>query len=234
MDIEMKLKPIGLFHTVFKEKFGIPRQSGIAKEADGLISLNLDNASEMIEGLEGFSHIWVLFYFHENSNKSEISKIKPPRLGGKKIGVLATRSPHRPNPIGLSLVKVENIDGKNIFVSGVDVLTETPVIDIKPYIRDYDSVSESFAGWTEEVEDASYGVEFSRVALHQADSYFHDKNEKDRFLSLIKSVVEKDPRPIAYRNKKHQGFLHGMSLGNQNVQFSFDGERFNVENIEPR
>lgn len=137
----LQLKPIGVIKTVFAEKRAVPRQANIADTILSTIELSKDlytNPEQSLETLEEFSHFWVIYHFHKNESHSK-PKISPPRLDGKKVGVLATRSPHRPNPIGMSLVRLHKIEGSTIYFYGSDMVDETPVLDIKPYIPSYDS-----------------------------------------------------------------------------------------------
>ncbi|XP_075216225.1 tRNA (adenine(37)-N6)-methyltransferase isoform X2 [Lycorma delicatula] len=141
-DDEILLQPIGMISTDFNQKRGIPRQPGIGCRIQGRIKLNnkvFTNPEHALEGLEGFSHMWVLFYFHRNGSNHVKAKVSPPRLNGIRTGVFGTRSPHRPCPIGLSLVHISHIDGTSVYFSGVDMLDGTPVLDLKPYIPSYDN-----------------------------------------------------------------------------------------------
>jgi len=129
------MKPIGSLESCFREKFGTPRQSGFVSNARAKLTLVNEINSSSFEGLEEFSHVWVVFVFHvgvEDYNAQK-TKIKPPKLSGKKMGVFATRSPHRFNPIGLSIAKIDRVDGRTIHLSGLDLIHGTPVLDIKPY-----------------------------------------------------------------------------------------------------
>lgn len=128
----ISMQPIGEFDTCFPEKFGTPRQSQYAIDARGTIRLYSHISPDSLLGIETFSHIWVLFLFHEAQGSLQ-AKVRPPRLDGLKQGVFATRTPHRPNPIGMSVLRVIGIEGGEIKVTGVDVITGTPVLDIKPY-----------------------------------------------------------------------------------------------------
>lgn len=135
---------IGYIKTCFKEKNGIPRQGSVCPLSKAELCINgvqeFTNPSHALDGLESFSHVWLLFIFHKNSNNSLKAKVRPPRLDGRKIGVFASRSPHRPSPIGLTLARLDNIQGNKLFLSAIDILDGTPILDIKPYIPDYDSV----------------------------------------------------------------------------------------------
>lgn len=136
------MSEIGIIKTNFPEKRGIPRQPNICSDSIGKLVLSNDvftNPEHSLEGLEEYSHMWILYYFHKNESTHVRAKVAPPRLNGIRTGVFATRSPHRPCPIGLSLVKIEKVEDKTIFFSGVDMVDGTPVFDIKPYIPQYDS-----------------------------------------------------------------------------------------------
>ena len=151
-------KPIGYLESPFKEKFGIPRQAGLAPEARAVVRLD-PAMRDGLQGLEGFSHVWILFVFHGHENDDGKLLVRPPRLGGtRKMGVFATRSPHRPNPIGLSLVRLEGVEPDEsspaIHVSGVDFLDGTPVLDIKPYLPGGDIArGEVRTGWLEKAPE---------------------------------------------------------------------------------
>ncbi|XP_043257187.1 tRNA (adenine(37)-N6)-methyltransferase [Colletes gigas] len=141
-DDNVKLKPIGIISTWFPCKRGTPRQPGICGNVPGKILLYnsiYTNPAHALEGLQDFSHMWVLFYFHRNDSTHVRAKVAPPRLNGTKTGVFSTRSPHRPCPIGLSLVKITRIENHTIYFEGVDMVDKSPVLDIKPYIPLYDS-----------------------------------------------------------------------------------------------
>ena len=129
------MKPIGFLESCFREKFGTPRQSGFVQSAKAKLTLINSINSSSLEGLEEFSHVWVIFVFHAGSEEynAQKAKIKPPKLEGKKMGVYATRSPHRFNPIGLSIAKLDRIDDRTVHLSGIDLIHGTPVLDIKPY-----------------------------------------------------------------------------------------------------
>ncbi|XP_054016150.1 tRNA (adenine(37)-N6)-methyltransferase [Hylaeus anthracinus] len=141
-DDTVKLKPIGVVSTWFPCKRGTPRQPGICAKVPGKLLLYnsiYTNPDHALEGLQDFSHMWVLFYFHKNDATHVRAKVAPPRLNGTKTGVFSTRSPHRPCPIGLSLVKITRIENHAIYFEGVDMVDQSPVLDIKPYIPQYDS-----------------------------------------------------------------------------------------------
>ncbi|KAJ8708731.1 hypothetical protein PYW08_010113 [Mythimna loreyi] len=141
-------KPIGVIETAFHNKRGVPRQPTVMANAKGTVVINncvFNNPDHALIGLEEFSHIWILFHFHMTESTNSPAKVAPPRLRGERRGVFSTRSPHRPCPIGLSLVKIESIEGNKIHFLGVDMVNGTPVLDVKPYIPQYDYPAPAFA-----------------------------------------------------------------------------------------
>ena len=208
----------------YKEKFAIPRQPGLVSAATGKISLiNQANNIELVRGLEQFSHIWLLFIFHATKQQGWKPLVRPPRLGGnKKLGVLSTRSTFRPNPIGMSVVKLEEITcikkQVTLHVSGIDLLDQTPIIDIKPYIPYSDAIPSAQAGFAQEQPNKSLTVTFTLQAektLQQLSDKYSDLK------SLIEQVLAQDPRP-AYKQKKTQ---HKASL---NMPAMFDDKVYGI------
>jgi tRNA-Thr(GGU) m(6)t(6)A37 methyltransferase TsaA len=175
---------IGIIHSPYKEKFSIPRQPGLTTIQSTIELTPPFNRAEALMGLENFSHIWVIFEFHETAPTDETSlTVRPPRLGGNtKQGVFATRSPFRPNNIGLSLVKIENIFNTKIVISGGDFLDKTPVIDIKPYIKKIESLPDAQSGWTDQLKSKKLDVIFECVCPIQLQQ------------SIIE-ILSLDPRP---------------------------------------
>jgi tRNA-Thr(GGU) m(6)t(6)A37 methyltransferase TsaA len=184
------MKTIAIIHSPFKEKFSIPRQPGL-HELESVIELVSPYVrSEALTGLEAFSHLWVIFEFHQTKPTDENSlSVRPPRLGGNtKQGVFATRSPYRPNNIGMSLVKIKSISGNSITVTGGDFLDQTPVYDIKPYLKEIESIPEAVSGWTDTIENKKLDVVFDcECAL--------DLKEK------IIQVLCLDPRPRFHEDR---------------------------------
>ena len=198
----MRVEPIGVVESCFKEKFGIPRQAGLAASATATIHLPLARFRDAVEGLDEFSHLWVIFAFH--ANKGWKPRVRPPRLGGsRKIGVFASRSPHRPNPIGLSAVKLERIERSKteilIHVSGADLLDGTPVLDIKPYISYADSIPRARSGWVKEEKQHRLSVSFSPTVTSQLRST--DPTGRRKLRPLIRELISQDPRPAFQREK---------------------------------
>ena len=228
--------PVAIVESCYKAKFGIPRQPGLIQEAKGGIRLlppyNQPNA---VRGLEDFSHIWVLFVFHESIREKWKATVRPPRLGGdRRIGVFASRSPFRPCPIGLSVLKLEGIDigghGKIVLkVSGLDMVDGTPVLDIKPYLPYTDSVPEAVGGFAPTAPDAeALKVHFTEIA--EAKALALEKRGLEHFMELAKNVVAADPRP-AYQ--REEGRSYGVFLSGYEVVWTAgDGEAL-VTDIVP-
>lgn len=213
---------IGIIHSCFKEKFGIPRQPGLAPLATAQLELLAPyNDRDALEGLEGCSHIWIQFVFHANKRDEWKPKVKPPRLGGNKsLGVFATRSPTRPAPIGLSVVKLEGMseaDGKLLLnLSGIDLLDGTPVLDIKPYVPYVDLVPEAVNHFAS-AAPALIKVEFSNECVGFCSEY-RQKNHID-LESLIRQILQQDPRPQYQQPDAER--IYGMKLLDLNVQWRY-------------
>lgn len=197
-------EPIGFIDSCYKEKFGVPRQPGLAKSSTARLKLRADLQPEhSLTGLEGFSHIWLIFVFHQNSDARFHAKVHPPRLEGKAMGLFATRTPHRPNPIGLSLVQLVKIEKDILEISGIDLVDGTPILDIKPYMPDIEAQPQALAGWTKEVLPNLIEVEFSS----EAESELKDWQARSGHSHLRKIIIETlslDPRPQLYKGYEKQ------------------------------
>lgn len=229
---------IGIIHSCFKEKFGIPRQPGLAPLASAQLELFPPyNDPAALEGLSGCSHIWLQFVFHANPRSTWKPRVKPPRLGGNKsLGVFATRSPMRPSPIGLSVVRLEAIyqqHGKPwLELSGVDLLDGTPVLDIKPYVPYVDCVTEAVNEFAAAAPDL-LAVDFSaRTACFCAD--YSARHSLD-LRSLIVQVLQQDPRP-QYQTPEPDR-IYGMKLFDLDVRWQYrpiaEGYGIHVVEIDP-
>ena len=209
----MELKVIARIHTAFKEKFGIPRQSGIADTVGKIIFEKEYRSPEALRGIEGYSHLWLLWEFSEAKRERWSPTVRPPRLGGnKRMGVFATRSPFRPNPIGLSSVKLLGIqhtesEGDVLLVSGADILDGTPIYDIKPYLKYTDSHEDAVGGFADGVIDYKITVDFPPQLIEKIEP-----NERKNLITLL----ENDPRP-AYREDSDAEY--GMKYSNCEVFF---------------
>lgn len=226
----MVIRPIAHIRTDFPEKFGIPRQSGLARSLRGRIVFEPEYRNpDALRGLENFSHIWLIWEFSANRSTSTWQPtVRPPRLGGNtSMGVFATRSPFRPNPLGLSCVKLESIEfstseGPVIHVCGADLMDGTPLYDIKPYIRYADARPEALCGYVDSLEERSLKVVFPT-----------DLSEKISDKSVIPALIETlrlDPRPSYHDDSER---IYGLSFSDFNVRFKVQGEVLIVVNVEP-
>ena len=221
------MKIIGHVYTDFPSKFGIPRQSGLVEALKGKIVFEPEfHNPQAFRGLETFTHIWILWKFSESHRERWAATVKPPRLGGKKrMGVFATRSPFRPNDIGLSCVKLERIqlhekDGPVLWVAGVDLLDGTPVYDIKPYIPLTDCRPEASEGYTKETKEHRLKVKFPEEFLHV---YPEEKREG------VLGMLAQDPRPTHFQAPKR---VYGVPFAGYDVKFRVDGDILTVCGIE--
>ena len=229
----LTLEPIGFIESCFKERFGTPRQPGLIKEARGVIQLRPEiNFSAGLHGLENFSHVWVLFWFHQNENKVVRPKVHPPRLEGEKVGVFATRSPHRPNPIGISVFEIEKIEGNSVFIRGLDVIDGTPVLDIKPYIPYSDSIPTAKAAWAAETPPQNLNIEWTTNAIEELKSL----SDFDETKPLAEAILRMDPRPGFYRGTKARPnpymSTYGFRIKNLNISFEMQEDTARIVRVE--
>lgn len=199
--VEYNFQPVGYVRSCFREKFGIPRQPGLIPEARARLELLPPyDRLEAFSGLEGFSHIWLVFVFHQAMRDEWRPTVRPPRLGGNaRVGVFASRAPYRPNPIGLSVValdSIEQVEGKLILnLSGVDLVDGTPILDIKPYVPYTDALPDARAGFAEDAPGAKTRVIFSPEAEREVDTA---KIKYPDIRLLIEKIIGLDPRPAYY------------------------------------
>ena len=217
------MKIIAHIHTDFPDNFGIPRQSGLVESLQGTIIFEPEYRNpEILRGLEEFSHIWLLWKFSKSNREHWSATVKPPRLGGKKrVGVFATRSPFRPNDIGLSCVKLEEIEldekvGPIILVSGVDLLDMTPIYDIKPYIPFTDCKPEASEGYTRETKMHELEVIFPQNLLER---YPPEKRE------AVIGILAQDPRPTYVQDPNR---IYGVAFAGFDIKFQVDKNRLTV------
>lgn len=232
-DTPFPCRPIGRIHSCFREKFGIPRQPGLAPDAQALLELLPPYASrETLNGLEGFSHVWVVFVFHQALRGTWRPTVRPPRLGGnRRIGVFASRAPFRPNPIGLSacvLQGIEQRDGRPCLrLGGVDLLDGTPVLDIKPYLPYSDAIPEARAGYAQAAPPAALRVAFDPAA-EQAIAAAEARHPGLR--RLIAQVLAADPRP-AWQTGAAGRRRFGMHLWDYDLQWTVAGDVIRVTGL---
>ena len=222
---EKTIEQIGYIKTDFKEKFGIPRQSGRSPSSAGeIVFLPKFNCPDAFREIEGFSHLWLIFDFSLVEKKQWSPLVRPPRLGGnKKVGVFASRSPFRPNNLGLSVVKLERVNitdkGVTLSVSGVDLLDGTPIYDIKPYIPSADCKDNAVGGYADSVKDYKLKVNFPENLI--------SKIPVDKIDALIECLSD-DPRP----SYQEDGREYGMNFAGRNVKFTVTDGVLTVINIE--
>lgn len=221
------MKIIAKIHTDMPDKFGVPRQSGVVEELAGRIVFEPEyRMKEAFDGLEEFSYIWIIWKFSKTADAGWSPAVRPPRLGGeKRKGVFATRSPFRPNPIGLSCVKLEKIEhnqalGTVLHVRGADLVDGTPIYDIKPYITYADSHPEAKQGFAENVKDYSVEVDFPSKLLALIPN--------DKRAAVIK-ILEQDPRP-AYHDFPDR--IYGVKFAGFDVKFKVDNQVLTVVGVE--
>ncbi len=231
--MHIELETIGVIHSCFKEKFGIPRQPGLIREARAELELLAPfDRPEALNGLEGFSHVWVSFIFHQAIKGEWRPTVRPPRLGGnRRQGVFATRSPYRPNPLGLSVVSLEGIDRERcrLQLGGVDLLDGTPVVDIKPYLPYADVVPGARGGFADRAP-ATEALPVHYTA--EADAAVRAREaDLPELRALIESILRHDPRP-AYFGHVHQRRRFGMRLHDFDLQWRMDEDGITVLSLE--
>lgn len=211
----MEITPIAHIYTEFPEKFGIPRQSGLAGHLQARIVFEPEYRNpDSLRGLDGFSHLWLIWEFSANRKAGWQPTVRPPRLGGNEhMGVFATRSPFRPNPLGLSCVKLEHIDyddkeGPVIYVNGADLMDRTPIFDIKPYIRYADCRPDAVCGYVDRLDE-------DRLDVVIPDSLAAKVNDLS-VVEALKEVLSLDPRPSYHDDPERR---YGMSFSGMNVSF---------------
>lgn len=229
------MQPIGFIHSCFPEKFGIPRQAGLVTEASATLELvSPYDTPEAFRGLEGFSHVWLVFIFHAHLGNGWKPTVRPPRLGGnKRLGVFATRSPFRPNPIGLSAVALDHIatdKGHTILhLRGVDLLDGTPILDIKPYVPYADALPDARGGFAAERPDHTLQVEFAPQALDYCLA--QQRAGYPQLLQLIRQILENDPRP-AYHTTRPGTHSFGMRVLDFELRWQAEQSRITVLSLE--
>ena len=221
------MKIIARIHNDFKEKFGIPRQSGLSGELLSRIVFEPEYRNpDALRGIDGYSHLWLIWEFSEAKRRDWSPTVRPPRLGGnKRMGVFATRSPFRPNPIGLSSVRLEAIkttknEGTVLIVSGADLLDGTPIYDIKPYVAYSDCHEDAVSGFADPVREYRLNVVFCKELL--------SKIQQNKQKALIK-ILEQDPRPSYQNDPKRE---YGFKFADYEIFFTVDGEVLTVTGVE--
>ena len=224
--MEFSMEPIARIHTDFSTKFGVPRQSGLVEALEAEIIFEppyRDPAA--LRGLEGFSHIWLVWVFHQAAGRPWSPTVRPPRLGGnRRMGVFATRSPFRPNPVGLSAVKLAGIEaagpsGPVLRVRGADLVDGTPILDIKPYLPYADCIPEASGGFAPQPALAPLTVEIPPVLLERVPPERRD---------ALEAVLAQDPRP---RYQADPERIYGFTFAGLEVRFTVEGEWLTVREV---
>ena len=222
---EIEITPIAHIETDFGTKFGIPRQAGLVQELKGRVIFEpAFRSAEAVRGIENYSHLWLIWQFSENLREDWSPTVRPPRLGGNtRVGVFATRSPFRPNALGLSCVRLEAVEtdrqlGPVLVVSGADLMNGTPIFDVKPYLPYADCILEASEGFAPRPE-AKLEVFFEKGTETAVPG------EK---LDALKAVLRCDPRP-RYQNNPQR--IYGMEFAGLDVRFRVEGNRLTVTEI---
>lgn len=217
----MNIQPIAYIRNDYKEKFGIPRQSGLVDLRSEIIFMPEFSDPNALRGLEDFTHIWLIWEFSEAENRPFSPTVRPPRLGGNiRKGVFATRSPFRPNPLGLTVVKLEKIEPGKLTVSGADLMDGTPILDIKPYLPYVDSIPEASNGWALATVEAQLEVRFPEELL--------TKIPKEKQAGLIE-ILSQDPRP-QYQNSPEK--IYTMAFAEFQISFRIENDTLFVTDIK--
>lgn len=221
------MEVIAHISTAFGSKFGVPRQAGLVEQLPGrIIFTEKYRNPDALRGIEGFSHLWLLWSFSEVKTTEWSPTVRPPRLGGNaRMGVFATRSPYRPNPIGLSCVKLERVewdspDGAVLHILGADLMDGTPIYDIKPYLPYCDSHPEAVGGFTDPIKDQPLAVEFPEELL---------ENVPENLREGLTGVLSADPRP-RYQNDPER--TYGMEFGGFNIRFRVENGTVYVTDVQ--
>ena len=233
---EFQFSQIGVIRSPYKEKFAVPRQPGLVKSCSGELHLLPPyNQADAVRGLEGFSHLWVLFVFHQTMEGGWRPTVRPPRLGGNaRMGVFATRSTFRPNPIGMSLVELKAIRCQKeqviLELGSLDLVEGTPVVDIKPYLPFAESLPDARASYAQQAPQADIAVYFTDDIARQLPSL---EQRYPLLGTFIRDVLAQDPRP-AYRKEEESGKTYAVWLLDFNVRWRVTERGFEVFALEAR
>jgi tRNA-Thr(GGU) m(6)t(6)A37 methyltransferase TsaA len=223
-----RVQVLGLLESCFKEKFGTPRQPHLVPGSLARLRVHPRYSPlHSLAGLGEFSHVWLISWFHLNTNKTFHPKIHPPRLKGGKIGVFASRSPHRPNPLGLSLAKLEKVEGDTLYFSGIDLIDGTPILDIKPYLPFSDSAPAPLAGWVPANAFPELEVALSPRALRDTAA-----GGGEALRALIMDALRHDPRNRRDATQMKEGAELEFFLCDREVHFSVTGGTATVSRVE--
>lgn len=226
-----EFQAIGVLESCFREKFGTPRQPCLVPDSQARLRIYPQYfPGHSLAGLAEFSHVWLISWFHLNTNKTFHPKIHPPRLRGGKIGVFASRSPHRPNPLGLSLAKLERVDGDTLYLSGIDLINGTPILDVKPYLPFSDTAPAPLSGWVPDNAFPELKVEFSARALKDIGATA--PSDGPNFRGLIAATLRHDPRNMRDATQMKDGAELEFFLCDREVHFTVAGNTAVVSRVE--
>jgi tRNA-Thr(GGU) m(6)t(6)A37 methyltransferase TsaA len=229
-----EFEPIGYVTSCFKEKFGIPRQPGLIPEARGELQIVPPyNHPDAFRELTDYSHVWLTFVFHANLRQQWKPTVRPPRLGGnQRVGVFASRSPFRPNPLGLSVVRLDRLELESkrvtLYLSGIDLMDGTPVLDVKPYIPYADSIIEARSGYAQTAPTEEYEIRFSPAAEQTLETLPSEEAEPLRH--LIRHILALDPRP-GYRRGTDEQRRYGMRLYDYDLHWEIEQNQVTVVDL---
>jgi tRNA-Thr(GGU) m(6)t(6)A37 methyltransferase TsaA len=226
------LQVIGTLRSCFREKFGTPRQPLLVPGATASLTLGKEFLPEhSLIGLERFSHVWLISYFHLNTNKTFRPKVHPPRLRGLTIGTFASRSPHRPSPLGLSLARLVGIEGPTLHLAGIDLVDGTPILDVKPYIPEWDSVPRASSGWLEGAPFPTLKVRFSARALKDLAAA-KKRLKLPGLKKILADVLSQDLRNPRDKSQNRDGVELGFLFYDFDAIFSVTGRTAAVLRLE--
>lgn len=226
------VRVIGHLRSCFREKFGTPRQPLLVPGATASLTVALEFIPEhALAGLDRFTHVWLISYFHLNTNKMVRPKIHPPRLKGESVGLFASRSPHRPSPIGLSLARLVKVEGPTIHLAGIDLVDGTPILDVKPYIPEWDSVPHASSGWVADVPFPMLKVAFAPKALK--DVATAEKRLKLSGLkTVLRDILSQDLRNARDKAQNQDDLELGFFLYDFDVHFRVRGDTATVLELQ--
>lgn len=229
--MNFEFKPIGIIRSCYREKFGIPRQPGLVRSATATLELlSPCNVPDALRGLAAFSHVWILFVFHQSARDEWKATVRPPRLGGnERVGVFASRSNFRPNPIGLSVVELLAVEKTTLRLGGGDFLDGTPVLDIKPYIPYADSVPDAQGAFAPTAPKPVNRVEFTSQAKQAVQTL--ENEARPALRKIICDMLAYNPRP-AYQNDD-PARMFGTRLFDLEVRWNQAGTSITVQEIFP-
>jgi tRNA-Thr(GGU) m(6)t(6)A37 methyltransferase TsaA len=225
----MELKAIGHIQSCFKDKFGTPRQPGLVPLSKAILKIDSCWQPELsLQGLQDFQFVWLIWGFHKNTSTRYHPKVHPPRYHGKTMGVFATRSPHRPNPLGLSVVQLLSVDLQQgiVHFGGIDLVDGTPIYDIKPYLPAVEALPRARVGWVSQASQSQFLFQWAQQALISLQDWADFRQQDaEELRDLIQQTLQLDPRPLVYRGYEGEQNApyrsqHAVRLWEADIHFS--------------